>query len=632
MIDGNPILFFCIFGGIIALILLLSRLALKYTFWRKAFSAISLTATCLYTAWRLIFTLNFSTAFSGVFSSILILAEILGIFSSILFIFLFSNLLPKDEAPLWDPSFMPSVDILISTYNETLRLVISTALAAKALPYQNKKVYVCDDGKRQDLKELCNKYGINYLSREDSANGKAGNINHSVSVTDGDFIMLLDADFIVKENIIKNALPYFQDQKVALIQYPQTFYNKDPFQLLSKRFYNEQDFFMRFMEPRLASYNATIHVGTNALIRRTALLEIGGVPTVSVAEDMGTGLLLQNAGYQVLFLNKAYALGIAPFRLEDLQRQRSRWAKGVLQNFVALKPLRMKGLNRTQKLLYLNSLLYWFTSFEKLIYIIMPTLFMVFGVSIVRMNLQQIAYITFPFILLQMFSFHVLVGKVRSFDESHIYDTLVAPFHALAILEELFVVKEKKFHVTPKDINQTKAYNFRAVMPHILLMIWLLFSIGLSIWKLTVGVPYPLGYYVCMFWTLYNIYALVYALVSAKPLKVDSVGEALSVSIDEYLHCDGNLFIADRMSFEGFSIAAPKNNGEFKGEETYHFIVDRTGLKLSAKYVEYKDHHHIFLFDSYTEPDAALRIARFYSQELHAAKVLDFDIDATAYS
>ncbi len=46
---------------------------------------------------------------------------------------------------------------------------------------------------------------------------------------------------------------------------------------------------MRFLEPALSRENALIHIGTNAIIRRSALEEIGGVPTSSITEDMATG-------------------------------------------------------------------------------------------------------------------------------------------------------------------------------------------------------------------------------------------------------------------------------------------------------------------------------------------------------
>ncbi len=77
--------------------------------------------------------------------------------------------------------------------------MIATALAVKALRYPNKKIYICDDGQREELKEMAERFSIGYLSREGNEHAKAGNINYALSQTTSDLVLLLDADFIVKK-------------------------------------------------------------------------------------------------------------------------------------------------------------------------------------------------------------------------------------------------------------------------------------------------------------------------------------------------------------------------------------------------------------------------------------------------
>lgn len=426
--------------GLFGIIFGLYVLAKRNNKIKPFFSKLTLAFLVVYLIWRLFYTIPNDGVISLTFGLILYVAEFIGLFVYVFFIYLFSNKLSKESMRVHydEEPFQPSVAAFICTYDEDNKLVIATALAVKALRYPNKKIYICDDGHREELKELAEKYHIGYLTREGNENAKAGNINYALSQTSSDLILLLDADFIVKKNIIYEAIDYFRNPKVALIQYPQTFYNKDPFQLLRKSFYNEQELFMRFLEPALSRENALIHIGTNAIIRRSALEEIGGVPTKSVTEDMATGMLLQNAGYETIFINKAYALGITPYTARELSSQRTRWAQGTKQIFDHFKPRKFKGLSRMQKLCYYNSYLYWFTSFQKIIFLLAPTLFMVFDIFIVRSNNNQLLLFFLPPFVMISLSFRLYVPKIRNLTTSHIYDCFVAPIHTRALIKEFF--------------------------------------------------------------------------------------------------------------------------------------------------------------------------------------------------
>lgn len=357
----------------------------------------------------------------------------------------------KDEDDgSFDYNFNPSVDIFICTYNEDIKLVLATAHAAKALPYKNKTIYDCDDGHRKDLELFCKIFDVGYLSRTDSEFAKAGNINYALSQSNGEFFVVLDADFMVKENFIYRAISYFKDPSVALVQYPQAFYNKDPFQLVNSSLYNEQELFMRFFEPALAKDNALIHIGTNALFRRSSIEAIGGIPTNSITENMATGLLLQNAGYKTVYINEVYALGITPHSVKDLADQRRRWAKEAMQIFKSYRPRKLKGLNLKQKICYYNGYFYWLTSIQKLIYMLVPTLFMAFGIFVVNSSLSEWVFLFIPPMVLIVLSFRLYMPSIRTFTTSHIYDSFVVPIHAGAIIKEIFV-HEKKFKVTKKN-------------------------------------------------------------------------------------------------------------------------------------------------------------------------------------
>ncbi|MGL5042444.1 MAG: glycosyltransferase [Culicoidibacterales bacterium] len=606
------IAYICLLGGLFLLYLI----AKKKEKVKKVYIYLTVMIVLFYILWRLIYTLNFETGFVGFFSLVLFLSEVVSAFVFIVFIFLFLST-EKAESSVGEISDKATVDIFICTYNEDISLVIATAIAAKTIAYANKKIYICDDGNREELKQKAARYDVQYLSRENNDNAKAGNINNALRQTTGEFFLVLDADFIPKEDIILRAMVNFNDEQVGMVQFPQTFYNKDPFQLLQNNMHNEQDLFMRFIEPRLSVYNAMIHIGTNAVIRRTAIEAIGGIPLKSITEDMATGLFLQAGGYITKYVNEIMALGMAPYRLADLKSQRQRWARGTLQTFRFYNPLKLKKLSLIQKILYLNLYLYWFTSFQKLVYIIAPTLFMMFGLFIVKMDMRSFFYFVVPTLIVISLSFNLLIGKPRNFNESHIYDTLMAPIHAGAIIKEL-VKSEKKFIVTQKSFSQSKQNDFAVIIPHLLLLCWCLSALVIAVinWELNSG--YIPGIIICSLWTIYNIYGLLFAISVAFRHKVDSVAEALSISIDMEVLVDDVLLRATRMSYAGFSISKTRNH-QFQLGYSYRFEVILTGLIINAKCINIGEKSVAFYFDK-TDVDTAMRIMYFYANNLHAAK------------
>lgn len=610
---------------IIVLVLLFYLLAKKFKAVRKIYIITTLVVMVLYILWRLFFTLAFQNVASAIFSILFFAAELLGLFVAVFFILLFlQKKQERPDLPVWQPGYQPSIDVLICTYDEPIKLVIASALAAQNLPYPNKSVYICDDGHRPELKAAAQKYEIGYISRGDNKAAKAGNLNHALSLTKGELFVILDADFIVKPNFITEAVPYFQDKQVAMVQYPQAFYNNDAFQRVNPKLFNEQDFFMRYIEPQLAKQNAIVHIGTNAILRRSAVEEVGGIPTKSVTEDLATGVMLQNRGYKTLYINKAYALGLSPYKLKDLKNQRERWARGMIQVFKQYHPLRMKGLNYKQKLIYSELAAYWYTSFQKLIYLILPTLFIVFNIFIMYIGLPQILLITIPTLLMFALNFRLLIGKTRTFTQSHIYDALIAPYHAGALLKEMFG-RKSEFLVTPKAAMSENSTNIGPLVTHIVLTVWLVFSLAVAVWRGVNGLAPVLALAVCAGWTLYNLYALVHAILVGTRKTSETAGEAFSTKISEDIRHNKDIFSATDLSFDGFKLAVPKGySGFFTPGKSYEFTVVRTGLTASVEFIGRDKDRLEFQFYSLSK-EAARRLSKYYTEKLHAAREMDFD-------
>ncbi len=184
---------------------------------------------------------------------------------------------------LWKPTFREpppplegrSVDVFITTYDEPLSLVRLTVEAALRIRYPH-RTYVLDDGNRPEFRQMCEELGCGYIIRGPEWEGKprhakAGNVNNALLRTSGEFILILDADQVPAPEILDRTLGYFRDPKVAFVQTPQYFYNvseDDPFGSQAPLFYGP-------IQQGKDGWNAAFFTGTNAVLRREALLQLG---------------------------------------------------------------------------------------------------------------------------------------------------------------------------------------------------------------------------------------------------------------------------------------------------------------------------------------------------------------------
>ena len=122
-----------------------------------------------------------------------------------------------------------TVDVLIPTYNEDPQLLRGTISAALKIDYPH-RTYVLDDGRREEVRALCKELGADYISRPNNLHAKAGNLNHALRMTDGEFVVIFDADHVSERHFIDRLVGYFVDEKLGFVQTPHAFYNFDAFQ------------------------------------------------------------------------------------------------------------------------------------------------------------------------------------------------------------------------------------------------------------------------------------------------------------------------------------------------------------------------------------------------------------------
>lgn len=272
----------------------------------------------------------------------------------------------------------PRAAVLIPTYNEPEEVLLPTIAAAVALEPAH-ETWVLDDGRRPWVEELAQALGATYRVRADNRGAKAGNINAvlpDLAERGVEVVGILDADHVAGSDFLTATLPYFADPGIAVVQTPQDFYNVDSFEHIGSgtRRYSEQALFYRAIAPGRNRWGAAFWCGTCAVVRLSALQDVGGVATESVTEDILTTLKMQRRGWRTVYHNAVLAQGLAAANVQQYLTQRLRWGTGAMQVLRGNNPLTGPGLSRAQRVSYMSTLTGWFDAWRTLGFILLPLL------------------------------------------------------------------------------------------------------------------------------------------------------------------------------------------------------------------------------------------------------------------
>ena len=407
-----------------------------------------------YLGWRIGHSFNYDALW---FSIPLFIAELHGFIEATLFFFMVIN--PTKRKPL-PPLQNRTVDVLVPTYDEPADVLRITLLGCRDLKYPH-KTYVLDDGKRPEIKALAEEFGCYYLTRDERANAKAGNLNNALKYTSGEFILTLDADHVPLPTLIDETIGFFADEKTALVQMPQDFYNLDSFQHSTdweKHYsWHEQEIFYSIIQPGKDYWNAAFYCGSTTMIRRKALGEIGGFATETITEDIHTALRLQAKGWHSVYYNKTMARGIAPSTFEGFGIQRFRWGAGAMQVWKINNPLTMRGLTIPQRLNYFASMYTYFDGFQKLVYVLTPIIILTTGILPILTDPATFAKYFFPYFLITVYGLTLTMGGIKNMLKVEQYNLLRIFNQIKAVFKGLF--GKEKYKVTPKSIETKRNIN-----------------------------------------------------------------------------------------------------------------------------------------------------------------------------
>ena len=481
---------------------LLKPFTMKNIVVRFLLLAIASALVMRYWAWRVTETLPpMDMPLSFAIAVALLIVESYAIFIFFISSFITADPVHRTLPPKVRAADLPTVDILVPSYNEPTEMLAITLSAAKNMHYPAHKrtVVLCDDGgtdqrcnsedlalarkaraRRAELQDLCAELGVVYSTRARNEHAKAGNMSAALERLSGDLVVVFDADHVPSRDFLARTVGYFvADPKLFLVQTPHFFLNADPIERnigLRPDCPPENEMFYHQGHRGLDRWGGAFFCGSAAVLRRAALDSVGGFAGETITEDAETALAMHRQGWKSLYVDHAMIAGLQPETFVSMIQQRGRWAAGMMQIFMLKNPLRRKGMSLTQRLCYLNSMTFWFFPLVRMVFILAPLAYLFFGLQIFVATIQEVLVYMGAYMAVSFMVQNALYARVRWPLISEIYESAQAPYLAGVVLRTLFKPRGAKFNVTAKD--ETLEEDFVSPLFKPLLMVWALAGLG----------------------------------------------------------------------------------------------------------------------------------------------------------
>ena len=404
----------------------------------------------------------------------------------------FLNILSENEDRAATPEKTPdenaSVAILIPARHEPRQVIAYTLLTCSNIAYPNKNVYLLDDSSiesfKQEARELANTYGVEIFSRADNRGAKAGLINDFLRTVNAKYIAIFDADQNPMPEFLNKVIPFLEaDDKLAFVQTPQ-FYTNTWVSPVANVSNVQQAVFFEYVCEGKSRHESMFCCGTNVVIRRTALDDVGGFEEDTVTEDFATSLKMHRKHWKSIYYNKAYTFGMAPEDLGSYFKQQSRWAMGsfqLLRKLVVLFVTNIKALRPIQWFEYALSSSYYLMGLADFFLIAGPIMYIFFNIPTFFMA-PEVYILTFvPYFLLSFLIYYSSMGRkhysAKNIIKVQMLSMMTMPVYVWAFVQVLFNIK-KGFQITAKGGGRRVPWN----------SLWIQFILlGLQVSALTWG-------------------------------------------------------------------------------------------------------------------------------------------------
>lgn len=551
----------------------------------------SVLTTLRYLWWRLNYSLAVESGLELFFAVILLLAEIYA--AVVLFLGFAQTIWPlrRVPAPLpEDASLWPSVDVFIPTYNEPLEVVKTAVYAAQSMdwPQDRLTVYLLDDGKRDSFRQFAEEAGVKYLRRPDNAYAKAGNLNHALGHSEGEFIAVFDCDHIPVRSFLQLNMGWMlRDPRCALVQTPHHFFSPDPMERnlgTFRRVPNEGALFYGVVQDGNDLWNASFFCGSCAILRRKPLEDIGGIAVDTVTEDAHTALKLHRLGYRSVYCGVPQAAGLATENLAAHIRQRVRWARGMAQIMNLDSPLGGKGLSAQQRMCYLNSILHFMHGLPRIIFVCAPLLYLFFGLHIFSASGIMIAAFVLPHLLQGSLANAQSQSRHRHSFWGQVYESTLAWYIAWPTAAALINPRAGSFNVTSKGgLIEKRHFDWRVSRPFVLFILLSALGLGFGVVRLFLWNVEEIGTVLLNFsWAAYNLVVLGAAAGVADEQRQIRRTHRVSVTLPAVLYLpDGRSLHVSTQDFSlgGLRLRLPANSDALALDTPVHIGLQRGAVE-----------------------------------------------------
>jgi exo-beta-1,3-glucanase (GH17 family)/cellulose synthase/poly-beta-1,6-N-acetylglucosamine synthase-like glycosyltransferase len=240
---------------------------------------------------------------------------------------------PMDDADL------PMVSIHVPAHNEPPEMLIETLNALTCLNYPRFEVLLIDNNTKdpavwQPVEAHCKTLGerFRFFHVDPLAGFKSGALNYALARTaeEAQIIAVIDSDYLVDPDWLRDLVPRFQRPQIAIVQAPQDYRDGGENAFKAMCYAEYRGFFYIGMITR-NERNAIIQHGTMTLVRKSVLAEVGGWSEWSITEDAELGLRIFEMGYEATYFPNSYGKGLIPDTFINYKNQRFRWAYGAMQ-------------------------------------------------------------------------------------------------------------------------------------------------------------------------------------------------------------------------------------------------------------------------------------------------------------
>ncbi len=262
-------------------------------------------------------------------------------------IYLFLKNRKREPVPAGHFDELPRVTVQLPIFNE-IYVVERLLRSVSELDYPREKlqIQVLDDSTddTRDVTAACadelrrRGYDVDLIHRVDRTGFKAGALAEGFETATGEFICILDADFVAGPDLLQRTIHFFTDPKVGMIQTRWGHLNRG-YSLLTR----VQAMFLdghllleqtaRSRSGRFFNFN-----GTAGLWRKTCIKDAGGWQHDTLTEDLDLSYRAQLAGWKFVFLADVVTPAELPVDMNGFKSQQHRWTKGSIQTCKKLLP------------------------------------------------------------------------------------------------------------------------------------------------------------------------------------------------------------------------------------------------------------------------------------------------------